>query len=90
VIATLSMAFFGGSGDPDSDVSFGCVWSGQRALSSVDRRWRWEYCSECAADGVFRDAVLFEDRSCMMESRFWHGAAACPLLPVVECLVEVV
>ena len=33
-----------GSGDPDSDVSFGCVWSGDGGLGGAGCRWRREHC----------------------------------------------
>lgn len=90
MIATISMALISGSGDPDSKVSFGCVWSRHRPWGDFDCRLDWENCGERGPDGVFWGVVLFEDRSCLVESRFWHGAAVGPVLPVAECFVEVV
>ena len=49
------------SGDPDSDVSFGCVWSAQRPLGNVDCRWRWEHVGKRGPGRVFGGDVIFED-----------------------------
>ena len=61
---------FSRSGDPDSYVSFGCVWSGHGPLGGADCRWRREHCGQRGPGGVLWGDVVFEDRSCLCESRW--------------------
>ena len=60
--------YVGDSNDPEPDLVFGCVWSDQRGVDNVDRRWLRERYGQRRAGGVFWDAVLFEDRSCLTKA----------------------